>query len=304
MSQPFSFEEIKNINNYTIKKPEIIKTHDGINLAYYTFLPECPKAIIIFYHGGGMYINKTYQWVAKELQEKYNIGSFMMDIRGHGNSQGKRGDAPKTESVFCDIDTIIDYVKTKFPDKPIYLCGHSSGAGLLLNYNSWKLRYGLNKSIKGYIFLAPFLGPNSGANKEHKNPKESFIKKARIWVYIINHISKGLLFNHTPAIFFNYPDELLKSDPLILKYYTTAMSKATSPYNPKLAFENINIPFAIYIGQKDEQFIPEKVIEYKNYATKSNINIAKIIPDLKHLSILIEAPKLINEAIINFEKIS
>lgn len=297
---PFSFDEILSIDDFTLQKPQFLKSDDEINLAYYEFLPEYePKAIVIFYHGGGMYINKTYQYIGHELKNKFNIGVYMIDVRGHGYSEGLRGDAPNVESVFKDIDKVINFVHQKHPNQKIYLAGHSSGAGLLINYNSWKTKNNnLDKNVSGYIFIAPFLGENSGTIKI--NNQNSFVKKVRSWVYFFNFLSKGLFLGNTRAVFFNYPKEILKSDPLILKYYTCNMSLATSPYDPKKLFGNFTIPIAIYIGSDDEQFLPKKIIEYKKYATQvSKTSIAKIVPNLKHLSILIESASLINGGVIN-----
>ena len=81
------------------------------------------------------------------------------------------------------------------------------------------------------------------------------------------------------------------------------MSLATSPYDSVLLFQNFTVPIAIYVGSEDEEFLADKVIEYKNYATKVNkYSIAKIIPHLKHLSILIEGASLINDSIKDWNK--
>ena len=180
--EPFSFDEVLSIKDFQLQKPKFIKSTDQINLAYYEFLPENEfEDIVIFYHGAGLYINKTYQYIGENLKNKFNIAAYMIDMRGHGHSQGNRGDAPNVEIMFKDIDTIINFVHQKFPDKKIYLAGHSAGAGLLINYNSWKIKnsHKLDNNISGYIFIAPFLGPKSDANKIRAEKK--FVKKIRQW---------------------------------------------------------------------------------------------------------------------------
>lgn len=299
---PFSLEEIKNIPEFELRVPNFLKSTDGINLAYYEFMPEShPRAIIIFYHGGGLYINKTYQWVGLQLQEHYNIGSYFIDIRGHGKSGGPRGDAATIDQVLEDINTVIEFVRIKHPNVPLYLVGHSSGSGLLLNYSKYQNK---REDYRGYIFLAPFLGPQSGTLRYKNRSDKSFIKKVRVLVYILNNIFNINILKHIPTIYFNYSRDLLKQDPLILSYYTYAMSCATSPYHIKEIFENIDKPFGIYIGQLDEQFIPEKVIAYKNVAHKvANRSHAQIVPEAKHISILCQAAELISQAINTLEKL-
>lgn len=287
---PFSFKEVQGLVR-NVQDPEFIKSFDGIHLAYYSFVPKNPKAIVIFYHGSGLYINNMYQWVGRELKEKCNIGCYMVDIRGHGHSEGDRGDAPNPESVYKDVALVVDLVKSKFGDKPVFLCGHSSGAGLIINYAAQDLQ----KREKGYMFLAPYLGPQSGTAIEHKNIDESFIKSMRVWVYILGSIFPNSFVTHFKALFFNYPESFLKDDPLILQWYTYAMSSATTPYEIDSLLRKIDKPVGIYIGDKDEQFMPKKVLACAELIN-SEVD-ARIIHNAGHLSILLQAPSLISNFI-------
>jgi acylglycerol lipase len=294
MAEPFSYQEINSIPQFALQEPQFINATDGIQLAYYDFLPDnAPSDIVIFYHGGGAYSNAPYQYMGKQLAESHDIGTYMVDIRGHGKSGGARGDAPSVDQVFADITTLIDFVHQKHPDAKIYLAGHSSGAGLILNYGSQQF----TTDIEGYICLAPYLGPNSGTLKEHKDSELNFVKKVRVWVYIVAGISGGRLCAHIPAVYFNYSPEIL-ADPGMVPYYTYTMSSATTPYDTAEVFKKLHTPTKLYIGDKDEQFIPEKIVEYAKY--KPDLVTAQIVPDVKHLSILLSGPELIAKAISEF----
>jgi len=291
MSNPFSFEFPEAVHNIILKSPQYIPASDNIKLAYYEFLPSQPKAIIIFYHGGGAWSNQMYQYMAEQLNNNYDIATYLFDIRGHGNSQGPRGDATSTEQVFHDITSAIDFVSHKHPNCPIFLGGHSSGAGLIINYNDWNN----NPKINGSLLLAPFLGPQSKTAYEHNDPSRRFIKHVRFIPLILHALSNGLFFAHTPVIFFNYPVSEKEKDHYLLEYYTNTMAQATTPYDAKKSFTNLNNPYCLLIGELDEQFIPKKVISFKQFA-KQTINdnsISKIIPQSSHLSIVIEAPYII-----------
>src|SRR5690606_28297256 len=154
MGVPFSFELPIAVDQLILKKPNYIKSTDGINLAYYNFIPEAPDSILIFYHGGGAWSTRIYQYMAQQLCEHYNIGTYLFDIRGHGNSQGERGDAPSTEQVWQDISTAINFVSQKHKKSTVFLGGHSSGAGLILNYSGWAK----HQNVSGYLLIAPLLG--------------------------------------------------------------------------------------------------------------------------------------------------
>jgi len=288
---PFSFTELEQVSKLSTKKPSFIQATDGIKLAYYPFVPKNPSSIIIFYHGGGLYSNASYQHIGSRLEKDFNTGTYFIDIRGHGYSEGKRGDAPSINQVLDDITTIIQMVRANHLNVPIYLAGHSSGAGLLLNYSNYEKRR--DDLYSGNILLAPYLGPRVGVEKSNA---PLFVKKVRIWIYLLNQICKIPLFKHIPAVFFNYSAEILKKDPQIILSYTYTMSCATTPHNPALLFEQLRKPTFMFIGDKDEQFNAEKVVAFAKYNKKEMVT-TKIIPNAKHLSILLQAPELISLAI-------
>lgn len=294
-AEPFSFTEIQKTPFFILKKPSFITVPDNCKLAYYAFMPDTPKALVLFYTGAGLYGNRIHQWIAKELQEQYNIGTYIIDIRGHGNSGGSRGDAPTIDAVWSDISMMIDHVRHQYPDIPLYLAGHSSGAGLLLNYAA---RYE-HRLVDGMILLAPYLGPRSGALKEHQNPEQKFAKKIRTWVYIMAGMSNGRFAAHIPAVYFNYPDWVFE-DEKILKYYTYTMSQATTPYQTLTIFRSVEIPTALFIAAADEQFIADAIASYADYIPSSVYRYTEIVPHTKHLTILLQAPSIIAHMIDRF----
>jgi len=156
----FSFDEITNAEIISDYQTHYFKNSDSLKIAYYSFSPENPTAKIIFIHGGGAYSELGYFNFAKELKEKYNIETILIDLVGHGNSEGRRGDCTSTESVYKDIHQLARIVNTD--NKPIYLGGHSSGGGLVLNYSSWIE----NSIFKGYIFVSPEFGYKSKTKKK------------------------------------------------------------------------------------------------------------------------------------------
>lgn len=278
---PFSLEKLEFLKDFKVKKPLFIKASDGIDLAYYySYIPESPKAIVLFYHRAGFYSSSSalYQHFAQELAEKHEIGCYLFDIRGHGNSQGNRGDAPGIKQLWGDVTTAIYFVSKQHPELPLYLGGHSSDGGMVLNYNN----YHHHPLLNGYLFIAPYLGRNSDALQKHDDPAASFVKNVRVWV-------GGYLFAHTRAVYFNYPEELLLKDPKIVDSYTATMMAATSPENPQELFAKIDKPFGLFAAENDEQFIAQKIIDYKKHAPTivANNSIAQIVSDTHHLDILL-----------------
>ena len=297
-ANPFSFEEISKIPDFRQEVPHYVKSFDNIDLAFYPYLPNTePQNVVLFYHGAGFYSNKAYQWIGFQLASLYKIGCYLVDIRGHGHSQGKHGDAPSDSAVWRDIHTMINLARERHPKAKIYLAGHSAGAGLILNYSAQQKK----DEVDGFIFIAPYLGPESKALRENLSPEQSFAKKVRVWVYILNAIFSIEWLKHRTAVIFNYPQPLLENDCLIVPSYSYTMSMATTPMDPKKLFSQLNKPFGLYIGDHDEQFLPEQVIAYAEFANKvRNQSSVSIIEKAKHLSILLDTPELIAATLRKF----
>jgi len=109
---------------------------------------KCTKGFI-FIPGSTMY-GYYYVPLIKELS-KSNILVRVIDIRGHGDSEGIRGDAPSENSLIEDLNLHIKDLKTKNSEMQIFIGGHSMGGGICGRYLE---HYGYN-SVKGVVYAAP-----------------------------------------------------------------------------------------------------------------------------------------------------
>jgi acylglycerol lipase len=294
-TRSLGFNELQEKNTSLIPAQYLTAT-DGIKLAYYLYEPEStPAAALLFIHGGGAYSGAGYQVLAKVLQQKYRLSVCLMDLRGHGNSAGPRGDTPSIEQVWQDLELLVQFLKEKYPGIPLYLGGHSSGAGVLLNYISWPQ----HTEADGYIFLSPQLGPRSGTSRE--NNTGNFISVRR-WVFLLSTFTKRRFGEHLPAVRFKYPKAVLAARPLLLRSITRNMALAITPARPAEQFRSIDRPFDLIVGEDDELFDPEKVCAYFNYAPEKikAVSVCKTIPKEKHLSIILKSGQTIGESIQRF----
>ena len=284
----FKYNFPAGVSNFPLQQPNSIKATDGAALAYYAFVPKKPEKALIFYHGGGAWSGKLYQYFATQLQQRDNIAVYLFDIRGHGHSEGPRGDAPCAEQVWQDITTAIDFVHQNHPSLPITLGGHSSGAGLVLNYNRWHR----HPAVHDYLFLAPFLGPRANTHYEYANIEKRFIKKVRLIPLLIYAILGKRWFVHTPVIYFNYPQTMREQDPFLLTSYTNAMADAVTPDDPVKAIQALQYPYTVCIGTDDEQFDPQKTTAFfRNNTAKEVEATINIVPEVTHFSLLYELAK-------------
>ncbi|WP_298444735.1 alpha/beta hydrolase [uncultured Ferrimonas sp.] len=285
----FSLAEINHAAKKSLAAIEQISATDGIGLAYRAYRPPQPQAVLIFYHGAGAHSGLSYNHIGVDLSGDFAIAVYMPDIRGHGASAGDRGDSPSVEQVWADTKTMVELARQQHPNLPIFMGGHSAGAGLALNYSSWDQR----AEVDGYVFLAPYFGFRSETdhdNNANNGFEFSTVKTSR---FIINAISGGLLLGHSKAVMFNFPDAVLQDHPEIVPFNTVNMSKAVTPHAPDAQLAKIS-PFGLWIGQQDEAFDPVKVTLFaQQHSGKKANKVIKTVESENHFSIILAAADLI-----------
>ncbi len=106
---------------------------------------ENPKGTVIITHGIAEHSGR-YEEVASFLNTKgYNVVRY--DIRGHGQTQGKRGRLKSFHQVIDDLHELVKHER-KLETKNIYLLGHSMG-GLIVDL--YAVKYG---DVEGIISSA------------------------------------------------------------------------------------------------------------------------------------------------------
>ena len=229
--------------------------------------------------------------MAQSLCDIADAAIFLFDIRGHGKSEGLRGYSASKELVWSDISIAIQYIKGQYQSIPIYLAGHSSGAGLILNYSCWSNR----KFVDGYFMIAPELGYRVAQQKT------SFAKAKKL-IFVLNRLSKGYLLNKTLAVLFNYSDEQILNNGS-LQGYTVGMADAVTPDSPFNALTNINAPVYILIAGKDELIDNEKLMLFLVNAKSKNTSISiETVPNANHIMILTDIHPYINQYLNRLKK--
>jgi alpha-beta hydrolase superfamily lysophospholipase len=134
------------------KKITHFKTSDNLSLEVQKYIQnDSPEKIILIVHGHGEHAGR-FQKVAEYFSDK-GISVFALTLRGHGNSEGKKGHAPGMEQLLTDIEYFIRFVRVDYLNADLYLYGHSMGGNIVLNY----LAKDQSKEIKGGIVTSPWL---------------------------------------------------------------------------------------------------------------------------------------------------
>ncbi|MHA1166725.1 MAG: alpha/beta hydrolase [Candidatus Hodarchaeales archaeon] len=194
---------------------------------------------ILLFHGITAH-SGSYSIIAEPLSAAgYTV--FGLDLRGHGLSDGKRGDYPGITRLLSDLCESIAMLKREFTD--IVIFGHSLGVltSLLAVANC-------NEDLKGLILF-------SGARKlkEGAYPEIPLLTKIKV-------VLSSLLMPSRPVIKYYREGIQGLDDPLCNFKYTLRFMKTLNIRKLKVP-ESINYPVLIGVGDQDELF---DVAECKN----------------------------------------
>jgi len=291
--QSFSFQEISAHSDAPLPDPVMVKASDLTKLAVRCYRPASQaKALLVFLHGGGAHSGAGYHVLAERMSRDHGIIVYTPDLRGHGKSAGTKGDSPNVEQVWKDVQTVLTFAKRQEESNginaPLFLGGHSSGGGLVLNYATWAARKAHKDKdlfstgfpdIAGYLLLSPELGYKS----DTRRPGRVDFARVSVLPFIVNALTAGRCLGHSRAVQFNYPRELLQDDPSMSSFNTVNMATAITPENPKKQMEDMidEKPVGLWVGEKDELFDTEKVRAY----SLSSV----VVPEANHLGIVVNA---------------
>src|SRR6266702_893201 len=81
------------------------------------------------------------------------------DLRGHGRSEGVRGNIDRFERYLEDVDAAIAWGRTYWPDKPLIMLGESMGASIAIQYIVRSQKSNSHATIAGLVLVSPVLRP-------------------------------------------------------------------------------------------------------------------------------------------------
>jgi alpha-beta hydrolase superfamily lysophospholipase len=131
-----------------------VEARDHAKLVFHEWAPPDShpgEPVMLFIHGMGMH-GRPYGVLAPALTSR-GMTIVAMDLRGHGLSDGKRGDLAKPQVLRGDIGAVIDRLKSLHAGAPIVLAGESMGALIAADY-VWQGE----KPIAALVLLAPAFG--------------------------------------------------------------------------------------------------------------------------------------------------
>jgi alpha-beta hydrolase superfamily lysophospholipase len=91
-----------------------------------------PRAVVALVHGISEHSGR-YFWVVTQLTGA-RFAACTFDLRGHGQSAGRRGHIDSWSQYRDDLGAYLEQVKARHPGIPIFIYGHSLGALIVAEY--------------------------------------------------------------------------------------------------------------------------------------------------------------------------
>lgn len=238
---------------------ELINTSDGKALFVRRWNAEKKaRASVLIFHGITGYSGPYGPMVAEQLASAgYDV--FGLDLRGHGLSDGRRGDYPSEERLRKDIAETLQVVKSK--SDRLVVMGHSLGA--LTAIIAAKDH---PEDISGVVLVSAAKKIRTGV---YPRPSTGSMLKTLLGVGI---------FRGTPLIDYRREGQIGIDDPLFnfkysARFYTVLYGTGALKVmrmlasgmidSPNLSFGGkLNVPLFVGVGEKDELFPAEGVKEF------------------------------------------
>ena len=132
----------------------------GGQVYWQSWEPPSPKAVVVIAHGLAEHSGR-YAHVGERLAAAgYAVTAG--DHRGHGRTEGSRGNIERMSEVLADLDTVLRLAWADHPDLPVFLVGHSLGGLIALDY---VISVG-QEHLRGLVLSAPAVDPSVGSGAE------------------------------------------------------------------------------------------------------------------------------------------
>jgi acylglycerol lipase len=105
---------------------ETVNNDNGLKIFFRSWHPDdTARAIVVIVPGFNAH-SGYYEWVAEQFIAD-GLAVYAVDLRGRGKSDGERFYVEAFEDYVHDVEAVIAVVKSREPNLPMFLLGHSAG---------------------------------------------------------------------------------------------------------------------------------------------------------------------------------
>jgi acylglycerol lipase len=105
---------------------ERVEGAGGLRIFFRSLRPkEKPRAFVVIVPGFNAH-SGYYAWVAEQFAEM-GLATYVVDLRGRGNSDGERFYVENFEDYVRDVEAVVKVASSRESGSPFFLLGHSAG---------------------------------------------------------------------------------------------------------------------------------------------------------------------------------
>lgn len=179
----------------------LLMTSDGVNLFLWKWEPktDAPRQTgVLILHGITAY-SGPYGMIAEPLAER-GFTVYGLDLRGHGLSDGNRGDCPSEDRFVKDLCEAIAFVRERH--ERVVLLGHSLGVlSSILAMNSCLGMIGGSVLLSAGLTVRPGVMPEMSIGQKLKILLSSIISPSKP---VIKYMREGMVGLDDPLFTFRY----------------------------------------------------------------------------------------------------
>jgi acylglycerol lipase len=105
---------------------EKVQGISGLRIFVRSWRPEAKARGVVVIVPGFNSHSGYYDWVAQQLAA-IGLACYALDLRGRGKSDGERFYVQNFADYESDVQTVVSLAKSREPDLPVFLLGHSAG---------------------------------------------------------------------------------------------------------------------------------------------------------------------------------
>jgi acylglycerol lipase len=220
-----------------------------------------PKWLIVT-HGLGEHLER-HEWLLKLFSANFNIAIY--DLRGHGQSGGRRGWVEDFNNFLMDLESVVQFLKKDFSMTKYTLFGHSLGGLITAGYLQ-------NKADKNFypekVFLSSPAVAGAGLLGQAFSLTPLFVFDALIKCPTLP--LKGILdlkrLSHDSRVYESYIKDELNQLKIHSKLYFEVLRMGREVFSRPL---RADCPLFVSIGTSDTLVHPKLVIAYFTKIEKS-----------------------------------
>ena len=114
-------------------RDERFETSHGLQIFIRSWRPrDNPRGVVAIVHGVNSH-SAYYAWAAEQFVAA-GLAVYALDLHGRGKSEGERFYLENMEDYVSDVDALVTLAKSREPDLPVFLLGHSAGGVISCTY--------------------------------------------------------------------------------------------------------------------------------------------------------------------------